>query len=289
MTTTTAASHIGEVWIPSVIRAQEFKLEITPRVFRDWKFAGHGDVYHIPRIANLTANSKAASTAWTPEAITDSEQTVTINVHEVAGFQIEDITTLLSNTSLRDEYQKKVGYALGRSLETNLAALPQNFSQVVGTLGDELGWDDLLTAWQYLADAGIALSDDCTWFFSPAAIRGFLTQDIILNALYGGDAKSSRAIEQAKIGTLLGAPVIQTNLTRAPASGQSESFLMARRAIALIMAKVPTPVTEYLAKELSWVVGMHQVYGRAEVNRYVETPSSTSTTDNWAVLLRTVG
>lgn len=289
MTTTTAANHIGEVWIPSVIKAEEFSFELTPRVYREWKFVGHGDVYHIPRIANLAANSKAASTAWTPEAITDSEQTITINVHEVAGIQVEDITTLLSNSDLRGEYQKKIGYALGRSLEVNLAALPTNFSQIVGVLGSELDWDKLLTAWQFLADAGISLADQCTWFFSPAAIRGFLSQDIIINALMGGESKSQRAIEQAKIGTLLGAPVVQTNLTRAPAAGQSESFLMNRRAIALIMAKSPTPVTEYIAKELSWVVGMHQVYGRAEVNRYVETASSTTTTDNWAVLLRTVG
>jgi hypothetical protein len=289
MTTTTAAAHIGEVWVNDVIRAQEYSFEIAPRVYRQWKFVGHGDVYHIPRVGSLTANSKSAGGTWTPEAITDSEQTLTINVHEVAGIQVDDIVQVLNNTDVKAEYQKKLGYALGRSLEVNLAALPASFSQIVGTLGVELTWDNLRRAWQYLADAGIPLQDDCTWFFSPAAISGFLAQDIIVNAMYGGDAKSQRAIEQAKVGTLLGAPVIQTNLTRAPAASQSESFLMNRRAIALMMAQEPKVVTEYRADSLSWIVGSHQIYGYTEVDRYIETPSSTSTTDNWAVLLRTIG
>ena len=59
VTTTTAEKHIGEVWPNDVIRAQEFKLQIAPRVFREWKFAGFGDVYHVPRIPNLTASTKS--------------------------------------------------------------------------------------------------------------------------------------------------------------------------------------------------------------------------------------
>ena len=46
MTLTTADKHIGEVWPRDVIRAEEFSLIIAPRVYRQWKFAGHGDVYH---------------------------------------------------------------------------------------------------------------------------------------------------------------------------------------------------------------------------------------------------
>lgn len=284
---TTSAAHISEEWVNDVIRAQEFSFEITPRVFRQWKYVGHGDTFHIPRIANLTTNSKAAGSAWTPEAITDSDQTLLINVQEVAGFQIEDIADLLTKTDIKSEYQKKLGYSLGRSVETNLATLPQNFSQSVGTLGVELTYENLVRAWQYIADAGLSSSQDCTWFLSPAAVGGLLKQDIIINALYRGDSK--RAVENAKVGTILGAPVIQTNLTRAPSSGQSESFFMERRAIALMMAQEPKIVTEYIAKELSWVVGSHQIYGYVEVNRYTEAAASTATTDDWAVLLNTIG
>ena len=286
MTTVTEAAHIGEVWVDDIIRAQEFSFEITPRVNRKWTFKGYGDIYHIPRAGNLSVATKAAATAWTPEALVDTEQTIVINKHDVAGFQLEDIADLLTKTDVKSVYQKKIGYALGRNVETNLAALFQSFSQIVGTLGVELTYDNLLTAWQYLANGGTPLTDDCTFILSPAAVAGLLKQEVIINSLYRENAK--KAIDKATIGTILGAPVVQSNLTRAPSANQSESALFKRDAIALIMAQEPKIVTEYLAKELSFVVGGHQVYGYSEIDRYSETPSNVTASDDWAVLLRTI-
>lgn len=286
MTVTTEANHIGEVWINSVIRSQEFELVIAPRVFREWKFTGHGDVHHIPRIGNLTANTKSAGSNWTPEALTDTEQTITINVHQVAGFELEDIAALLSNTDVKSEYQKKIGYALGRAVDVNLAALFQNFSQIVGTLGTELTWDNLITAWQYLADGGTSASDDCTFYFSPGAWAGLMKLDIVANSNYRSPGNAGRAVEKAQIGELLGAPVMQTNLLRAPAAGQHENALFKRNAVALMMAQEPKMVTEYRADALAWIVGAHQVYGYVEVDRYAEAAANVTAGDDWAVLLR---
>ena len=287
MTVTTAAIHIDEVWPADVIRAQEFKLVIAPRVYREWKFAGHGDVYHIPRIPNIEIETKSASTDATMRNYTDTEQTITINVHQCAGFEEEDITALLSKTNLAMEMKRKIGYALSRGVDVNLATLPQSFSQIQGTLGVELTYDQMVRAWQYLADAGIDLNDNCTWFMSPAAIGGLLKQEIFINQLYQGD--NPRAVQSAKVGQVLGAPIIQSNLTRAPSAGQSESWLMYRQAIALIMAQEVKVVTEYIAKSLANVVVGHQIYGYAEVDRYSEAAGNITATDEWAVLLRTVG
>ena len=131
------------------------------------------------------------------------------------------------------------------------------------------------------------LTDQCTWFVSPAAMAGLLKQEIFISQLYQGD--NPRAVHSAKIGNILGAPVLQSNLTRAPAAGQSESWLGYKKAIALIMAQEPKMATEYIAADLANVVVGHQVYGMAEVNRYDETPGDITATDMWAVLLRTVG
>jgi hypothetical protein len=286
ITTTTAAVHIGEVWPGEVISAEEFKTVIAAKVDRAWKFIGKGDVYHVPRVGNLTTASKAASTAWTPEALTDTEQTLTVNVHEVAGFQIEDIVETLNNVDTRKLYQQKIGYSLARAVDVNLAALAQNFSQSKGTLGSELIYDDMVEAWKLIAQAGIDANDECCWILSPGAVAGLLKQDAIINAMYRTDGK--RALETATVGTILAAPVVQSNLTRAPSAGQSESFLIHRKGVALMMAMEPKIVTEYLAKELSWVVGGHQIYGYTEVNRYTETPGSTTLTDDWLVLLNTI-
>lgn len=287
MTVTTAEKHIGEVWPRDVIRSEEFSLVIAPRVYRNWKFAGYGDVYHIPRVPNIEAETKSASTDATMRTYTDTEQTITINVHQCAGFEEEDITKLLSNTDLGMEMKRKIGYALGRALDVNLATLPASFSQIVGALGSELTYDNLVRAWQYLTDAGINVAQDCTFFISPAAQAGFLKQDIFISQLYAGS--NGRAVETAKIGQTLGAPVITSNLTRAPSAGQSESWLQYKQAIGLIMAQEPKVVTEYIAKSLANVVVGHQVYGYAEVDRYGEAAGNVTATDSWAVLLRTIG
>ena len=285
MTVTTAALHIDEVWPGDVIRAQEFNLIIAPRVYREWKFAGHGDVYHIPRIPNIEAETKSASTSVTMRTYTDTEQQITINVHQASGFKVEDITTLLSKTPVANEMKRKIGYALGRAVDVNLATLPQNFSQIIGTLGVELTYDNLVSAWALLAAAGVSLDDNCTWFLSPGAIAGFLKQEIFINQLYQGDR---RAVQSAKVGNTLGAPVLQTNLTRAPSAGQSESFLVYKQAMALIMAQEVKMVSEYIAADLADVVVGHQVYGYAEVDRYSEAPGNVTATDERAVLLRTI-
>lgn len=288
MTPTTAAAHIGEVWVPEVIRAQEFGLEMAPRVFRDWTYKGYGDVYHIPRSGNMEVATKTAGNAWTPYVYTDTEQTITINVQQVTGFQIEDITALLSNTDLKSEKQRNLGYSLGRAVEVNLATLPQNFSQSVGSLGSEPGYDECVAAWRLMALFGIKLQDQCTWFFSPETCAGLLKQEIIVNRDYRSPGKEGKAVEQAMIGDILGAPVVQTNLLRSPSAGQHENFLMYRKGIALIMAMQPKVVTEYIAKELSWVVGSHQIYGYGEVTRYDETPGNVTAVDKWLVLVNGV-
>ena len=285
VTVTTAIKHIGEIWPKDVIRAQEFKLVIAPRVFRDWKFAGFGDVYHISRLPNLTVNSKSAGSAWTPEALTDTEQTITINVHQVVGVEVESIVKVLANNNLSKEYRQKIGYGLGRALDVNLATLPASFSQSVGTLGSEIVYDELVDAWNLLADTGIELQDNCTWFLSPGAIGGLLKQDIFISQLYQGD--NPRAVQTAKQGDILGAPVLMTNLTKAQTSGQSDSFLVFKQAMGLIMAQAPEMVSEVIALDLAEVIGGHQIYGFAEVTRYSETPSNVTATDEWAVYIKT--
>ena len=288
MTITTADKHIGEVWPGAVIRAQEFSLVIAPRVWRKWQFKGYGDVYHFPRIPNIEAATKSASTDWTPSAYTDTEQTVTVNTHQVAGFKIEDITALLSNTELEMEMRNKIGYSLGRALEVNLATLPQSFSQEQGTLGIELTYDQFVRAWQYLADAGVTPgTDDVSIICSPACYAGLLKTDTFINALYQGS--NPTAVQKAKIGSVLNMQVFISNLTRAPSAGQSESMMIDRRAMGLIMAQSVKMVKEYHALSLADVIGGHQIYGYAEIDRYAETPGNVTATDTWAVLLKTIG
>ena len=46
-----------------------------------------------------------------------------------------------------------IGYALGRAVDVNLASVPQNMTQTVGTLGVELTYDNMVRAWNSLTES----------------------------------------------------------------------------------------------------------------------------------------
>lgn len=271
-----------------VIRAAEFELVIAPTVDRSWEYVGHGDVHHKLRIPNIETQTKSASTALDAYVYTDTEETITVNVHDACAIKHEDIAQLLSRANVKSEMQKKMGYALGRKVDTNLSALFASFSQIVGTLGVELTYDQLLTASQYLREAGYDMHNDVVWMLSTA--QGIATQkmDTFINAQYVGEKAAVAAHKNATIGVFQGAPVIESNLITAPAAGQHESALYHRELIALIMAQDPKTSTDRIALDLADVVVMDQIYGYGEVERYSETPGNITATDTGAVLLRGV-
>jgi hypothetical protein len=288
MTPTTADKQIGEVWVPDVIRAQEFELLIGQRVNKKYEanYPGHGDVVHIPRIPNIEKATKTPGTVWAPYVYTDTEQTITINTYEVTGIKLEEMTRLLSNTDMEKEMKASMGYALGRGVETALANLFQSFSQTVGTLGVEFTWDNLLRANQYLADAGVnSDANDVSLFLSPAAVAGLKKIDQFINSLYRGDRGPAAVSKNMISEDILGAAVYQSNLLRVPSAGQHDCALFDRRAIALIMAQAPKSFTEFQSLDLANVFGMYQLYGFTEVDRYSETPGNITATDEWAVYL----
>jgi N4-gp56 family major capsid protein len=79
-----------------------------------------GDVVHIPAPTRGNATLKAASTAVTLIADTESEVTVNINRHFEYSRFIEDITEAQALASLRQFYTQDAGYALSRAVDSDL-------------------------------------------------------------------------------------------------------------------------------------------------------------------------
>lgn len=286
-TPTTADKHIPDVWTNEILRSEEFACVIQQTVNRDWKFAGHGDVYHVRRLPNIESTTLTVGTDWTPYVYTDTEQTLTINVFDITGILVNDVTKALSMTDFEAEATRQIGYSLNRSIEVNLAALFQSFSQIVGTYGGELTWDNYLRIAQYLADAGVQ-DRGYSWLISPAAEMAAMKLDMFVNSLYRGD-KGPKAIDQGMISKdLLGGRVIRSNLLRSPASGQHDCAAYVRDAIAIIKALEPKVFNEFQALRPGTVIGALSVYGYTEVDRYSETPGNITATDEWCVLAKTV-
>ena len=287
-TVTTADKHIDTVWVDGVIRALEFKTVLSDHVDKSWDFVGHGDTYEKTRIPNIETQSKSASTALNATVYTDTSQQVSINNHIACAIKHEDIATLLSRNNVKDEMTKKMGYALARKVDVDIAALAASFSQVVGTLGVELTYDNLLRAVQHLEDTGYEMGSDVAWFFSTAQKSGLMKMDTFINNQYVGEAAAVKAHTKGSTGSFQGAPIIFSNLITAPASGQHENFLLHRETVALIMAQAPKTSLDRIALELSDIVVQDQIYGMSEITRYSEGAGNITATDEGAVLLRGV-
>lgn len=285
-TVTTAEKHIDEVWEVGTIDALEFECKLGNLVDKSWKFVGHGDVYHKPRFPNIAVQTKTADTDLTPTTYTDTEQTITINVHQACAIKVENIVSVLSRDDVKSHMSQKMGYALGRAVDVAIAALAQNFSQVVGTLGADPSYDDLLDVVGYLEDAGYIPSENCNLVISTQMRRAMMKIDQFIHSDYRGEGNAVKASTRGEIGTWQGLPIITHQFLRAPAAGQHESFAFHKESIAVIMAENQKTTVETIALAQSDVVVKANIYGLAEINRYSEAAGNITATDEGCVLFR---
>ena len=274
------------MWTGKYLRALEYELVIAKAVDRQYTFQGHGDTYVVERVPNIEVQTKSASSALSAYVYTDTKQSISIGTHQACAIKHENIAQLLSRGNMKDEMTRKMGYSLGRAVDTNLASLFASFSQIVGTYGVELTHDNLLRAAQYLKDAGYTMGNGTTWLISTAQETGLQKMDTFVHASYVGEDSARSMHEQGTIGRFQKTPVVISNLLTSPASGQHDNALLQKETVALIMAQDAKTTTETIALDLADVVVQDIVYGYSEIDRYSETPGNITATDEGAVLMK---
>jgi len=128
--------------IPSdeIIAAYKKNLVLANLVMK-MNFKGKkGDVVHIPAPTRGTASLKAAETAVTLIAATETEVQVSINKHYEYSRLIEDIVEAQALNSLRNFYTSDAGYSLAKQVDTDLIQLGRAFN------GATVGTNDYATA-----------------------------------------------------------------------------------------------------------------------------------------------
>jgi HK97 family phage major capsid protein len=104
VTTTTGATFIPEIWSDEIVAAYKKNLVLANLVMK-MNFKGKkGDTVHIPAPTRGSASAKAAETAVTLIAATESEVTVSINKHYEYSRLIEDIVEAQALNSMRQFY-----------------------------------------------------------------------------------------------------------------------------------------------------------------------------------------
>ena len=245
---TNAATFIPEIWSDEVIAAYQKNL-VLANLVRKMSFKGKkGDTLHIPKPTRGTATLKAANTAVTIQADTESEVQVLINRHFEYSRFIEDIVEVQALASLRSFYTEDAGYALAKQVDDDLIAQGKSFGDSDGadwvhsnayfidaTTGLTAYAVNTVTTSDLFTDAGfrklIQLMDDAD---VPMDGRKFAIPPSLRNAIMGIDRYNSsdfvdgRGVNNGQIGKLYGIdiyvssnmPVIET-ATDNTASGNS--------------------------------------------------------------------
>lgn len=146
---TTQAVFIPELWSDEIRAAYEKKLVMAGLVKKLGMVGKKGDTIHIPAPTRGEAHAKAAKTAVTVQANTETEVQVLVDKHFEYSKLIEDITETQALTSMRGFYTEDAGYALARKVDFELHALGKS-------IGDQT--NDWVGTGSYYTDAANGLS-----------------------------------------------------------------------------------------------------------------------------------
>ena len=124
---TEADTFIPEIWSDEIIAAYQKNLKMVPLVRKLAMTGKKGDKLHIPKPVRGDANAKAADTAVTIIANTESELQIDINRHFEYSRLIEDIVEVQALASLRQFYTEDAGYALSVQVDNDLHAAGTGF------------------------------------------------------------------------------------------------------------------------------------------------------------------
>jgi N4-gp56 family major capsid protein len=253
VTVTTAATFIPEIWSDEIVAAYKKNLVLANIVMK-MNFKGKkGDTVHIPAPTRGSASAKAASTAVTLIADTETEVLVSINQHFEYSRFIEDIVEAQALNSLRQFYTADAGYALAKQVDTSLIQLGRvaNGGSTGARYGSAFIGGDGTTAFDYtantntgnasaLTDAAIRrtiqrLDDNDT----PMDGRFFVIPPSSRNTLMGlsryteqAFVGNGNAIRTGEIGNLYGIPVFTSS--NADSASATAAFPTSGSAIARV-------------------------------------------------------
>ena len=227
---TRAGTFIPEIWSDEIVAAYQSNLVLANLVKKMSMTGKKGDTIHIPKPTRGVATAKAAKTAVTIQADTESEVQVLIDQHFEYSRMIEDIVEAQALSSLRQFYTGDAGYALAKQVDNDLFTLGKSFGD-----GDGSDWTNSATfivnsggtgldayagagTVNAFTDAGfralIQKMDDAD---VPMDNRSFVVPPSLRNAIMGveryvsSDFVDGRGVQNGKIGNLYGIDVFVTS------------------------------------------------------------------------------
>jgi N4-gp56 family major capsid protein len=263
-TPTTSAAFIPEIWSKKVLSAVESNLVMARLVTRDFEgeIEAAGDVVHVPTLSNLTAASKEPGTDVTYSNVSETTVDITIDSHRYVAFVVEDIVRVQSNVDLIDQYTAKAGYALAKSIDSDLLALYSELSTSVGTGGSAIT-DATVRAALLALDEAEASEDGRSLVIAPSAKSAMLAIDKFINVDYRRD--DVVPVQTGRFGEIYGVDVFVTN--QVPTTGSStvstHNLMFHSEAFALAVQVAPRVLADPDLDKLGTKVVVDVLYGVA--------------------------
>ena len=296
VTVTTAATFIPDIWSDEIVAAYKKNLVLANAVMK-MSFKGKkGDVVHVPAPTRGSASAKAASTAVTLIAATETEVTISINKHYEYSRLIEDIVEAQALNSLRNFYTSDAGYALAKQVDTDLVQLGRSFNGGAGTnvyaTGSFIGGDGT-TAYVAASNNETALTDVAIRRTiqrlddndTPMDNRFFLIPPSSRNTLMGlsryteqAFVGNGNAIRNGEIGQFYGIPVYtSSNCDTTSGSAKARVCLMGHRdAMVLVEQVAVRSQVQYKQEYLATLYTADTLYGVANLRAAASTGAALS-------------
>ena len=310
---TEAATFVPEIWSDEIIASYQKNLKMAPLVKRIAMNGKKGDVIHIPKPTRGDANAKAADTAVTIIANTESELQVTINRQFEYSRLIEDIVEVQALSSLRQFYTEDAGYSLAVQVDNDLHAAGTGFGDGGAVVFSPAATDyqhtgcffnDNGTTTQYTDDTLVAGDEFTDAFFRdmiqklddnnvPMENRNLIIPPATRNAIMGidryvsSDFVSGGTVNSGLIGNLYGVDVyVSANCRTIEAAADNTASSVDTRAAmlfhtdAVVMAEqlAVRSQTQYKQEYLSTLYTADTLYGvqvyRPEAGFVLAVPSA---------------
>jgi hypothetical protein len=130
---TQADVFIPELWSDEIIASYKKNLLLANLVNKMSMVGKKGDTLHIPKPTRGSASIKAANTAVTIQADTESEVQVVVDKHYEYSRMIEDIVSTQALDSMRRFYTEDAGYALAKQIDDDLFVLGKSLGNGNGS------------------------------------------------------------------------------------------------------------------------------------------------------------
>ena len=287
---TNADKFIPEIWSDEVVAAYKKNLVLANLVNKMTMKGKKGDTLHIPKPTRGVATAKAANTAVTIQADTETEVLVSIDQHFEYSRFIEDIVEVQALASLRRFYTEDAGYALAKKVDDSLFDLGKTFGNGTTTFVHSNSYyvdastgltayaADTVVPADVFTDAGfralIKLMDDAD---TPMDGRFFTVPPSLRAAIMGIDRYNSsdfvdgRGVQNGMIGQLYGieiyvssnCPIIETDAENtATAGGDIKAAILAHRDTMVLAEQMGVrSQTQYKQEYLSTLYTADTLYG----------------------------